>query len=1290
LSGFSDLMATLFISHDSRDDADVARLAAWLRGEGFESLFVDHDQRAGARWESEIYSQMQRADALLLVCSRHAVESAWCFAEVALARAFGKTVIPVAIAPSAAHPLLHDTQSVDLTAGDSRAFERLRAGLVEAEIHANRSFEWDSRRSPFPGLAAFDEQDAGVFFGRDDEIEELLRRLRSSHRRHTQRLLTVAGPSGCGKSSLIRAGVLPRLRRGREPWLVLPPARPGRRPLHEIALTFAAALGEVGDRRATRTIEAALEQSPEALVDIAEELAHRNPHGARDVLLVLDQAEELVTVSGAAERDAALAVLHGATQLAGPLWVILVLRSEFLGAVLQAGRAGGIVTDDLLVGRLDRGRLAEVIARPAERGGVKISQDLIARMVQDTGGGDGLPLLAYALAVLYEGAGAGRTISTRDYQRLGGVFGALRERADHEHRRLGRNVLPALLKLVTLSPQGEPTRRRVRRSVLSDAEKAVVDAFIDARLVTSDQTDDEPSVEVAHEALLRTWPPLAEAIARERDALATRTELERLADDWERSGRRASYLLGGERLQSARRWQQDHSSERSQMVSVWEFLEQSARESADGRRRAADAIADRVLAGFAEDPEIGVILAVAAYDQYGESSLMPVALRHALAPFSARPPRVLRGPPAPLRDAAWSPDGRRLATASEEHAIRVWDVVADPSEPLVLGVGEPPARALAWSLGRGLLAAARGDRTVQLWDVQEGKPVLTVGLDSQPTALAWAPDGRGLACCSTGGAASPPIATDTAGVTVLDVGEGRALEWSPDGTRLLTAHADGAVVIRDLADGTVLLELDRQPGGVWGAAWSPNGRRLVTAGSDGGVNIWDARSGVRVLRLRGHDYAALAVAWSADGDRIVSGSVDGRTRVWEAATGAQAYELRGHEGAVRAVAWAADGVRLATASEDGTARVWSVAEHEPAMTLRGHDDAVRGVAWARAGGRLATASYDGTARLWASGDGATERIISRVGAPAPRNRGERWEGLLGRHGSGYLPATVPEPENLKPNAVFGVVWSPDGEQLATAAADGAHVWRRDPVKRLLTLRESEDSYAAERDGVLALTWSRTGAHVATAAFDGAVALWDPSCGRLLARFAKRRARFRDVAFAPNGKRLATVSARGVTVWKTASQKRVITLRALGTAVRAVDWAPDGKCIVGALADGTAQVWDVSSGQVTCELRPPHESEVLAVAWSPDGSRIASASADRTARIWDAGTGRVIRELRGHAGAVLGLAWSPDSEQLATASADRSVRIWDEPTFGRLVAFARTVCSRGLSEEERARFRLSAP
>ncbi|MGH4010373.1 MAG: hypothetical protein ACRDTH_19805 [Pseudonocardiaceae bacterium] len=265
------------------------------------------------------------------------------------------------------------------------------------------------------------------------------------------------------------------------------------------------------------------------------------------MLVIVDQAEELMTLSGKAERDAFLGLLASALDADPRVWIIMILRSEFLTAFLGTEQAR-LFRDPVAVGTVDRAALVEVIEQPARRAGLTFDPpSLPQQMTADA------------------------------YQRIGGVAGVLTRQADKVTTELGGTdgpVLSTLLKFVTIG-EDEPTRRRVRRSTLTEPQWRVVQAFIAARLLTSDTDGDDAILEVAHEALFRSWAPLRQAIEASTEQLRWPADLERWAKDWESSGRQDAYLLRDERLKAVQRWAASDGEMVDGLALVTQFLASS-------------------------------------------------------------------------------------------------------------------------------------------------------------------------------------------------------------------------------------------------------------------------------------------------------------------------------------------------------------------------------------------------------------------------------------------------------------------------------------------------------------------------------------------------------------------------------------------------------------------------------------------------------------------------------------------------------------------------------------------
>jgi hypothetical protein len=300
-------MSSVFVSHSSRDNAAAARLADRLRSSGFEAVFLDIDPedglQAGQLWEKELYRKLKLSGAVVVLCSAASMGSKWCFAEVTQAKALGKTVVPLRIEACPVDGVLLDRQFIDQTElGEAAAFERVLTGLRAAGLDPNDSFAFDAtKRAPYPGMLAFEKEDAGVFFGRRDETREVIEALARLQQPGEPRLLMVVGSSGSGKSSLVRAGVWPRLDKDPARWVLVPPFRPLADPLGELARAWVEAHGDHPRRpdwtglrdRLREGVVAAVDPAP-VLAELADDLSMDLGRREALVLLVIDQAEELL------------------------------------------------------------------------------------------------------------------------------------------------------------------------------------------------------------------------------------------------------------------------------------------------------------------------------------------------------------------------------------------------------------------------------------------------------------------------------------------------------------------------------------------------------------------------------------------------------------------------------------------------------------------------------------------------------------------------------------------------------------------------------------------------------------------------------------------------------------------------------------------------------------------------------------------------------------------------------------------------------------------------------------
>jgi len=567
---------------------------------------------------------------------------------------------------------------------------------------------------------------------------------------------------------------------------------------------------------------------------------------------------------------------------------------------------------------------------------------------------------------------------------------------------------------------------------------------------------------------------------------------------------------------------------------------------------------------------------------------------------------------------AWSPDGRKLASAGADGVVGIWDA-ADGREIVHLSGHGAAVFGVAWSPDSQRVASASWDRSVRTWNAVTGAPMLTLPTPAANIySVAWSPDGTRLASGDGQGAIQVCNADTGATIHVLRGHKDTVfgIAWSPDGARLASAGQDNTVRLWDAVAGKEGTTLRGHTNWVRSVAWNRDGSRLASASNDQTLKIWDPSAGREILTLAGHVQEVTSVAWSPDSSRLVSGSDDQTLKVWRTDTGAELYTLRGHTYPVASVAWSPDGTRLASGSYDTTIKVWDAAAGPELLTLPGHNSSVNSVAWCHDGQRLASASFDKTVKVW---DVPNRRELFTF-------RG---------HSDGVRCAA----------------WSPDGRWLASAGEDRTiRVWDATTAKELTPLR----GHTGE---VYSLAWAPDSRRLASASKDRTARIWDALNGTQTQIYNGHESAVRSVAWSPDGQRLISGDANGeVKMWAAGSGAAMLTLMQHSAEIKAVAWSPDGQRLAAASVDQTITISSAWPGKLLLTLRG-HTGRVTDVAWAPNNARLASASEDKTIKIWDAVTGKetLTLECPNH---VYAIAWSPDGMRLASGGNDQTVSIHD--------------------------------
>ncbi|MBE9213131.1 CHAT domain-containing protein [Plectonema cf. radiosum LEGE 06105] len=1115
---------------------------------------------------------------------------------------------------------------------------------------------------PYRGLAAFQEEDAPYFFGREAVTYQLVNAVKQKP------LIAVVGASGSGKSSVVFAGLIPQLKQDRNRDWQIVSFRPGNNPFESLAIAFSSILAKVnpsGNDLTTETevfnlsnslietedrevgledchqqklteleLEIDLKASNLALFNTIEKIIKDAPK--THLVLIADQFEELYTLYHyTEERQTFLDNLLNAVDKAPNFTLILTLRADFYGEALSYRRLADALQDvHINLGAMNAQELEAVITQPAAIYNVQLEEGLTQRLVDAVlQSPNHLPLLEFTLTQLWQKQYQGY-LTHQAYTEIGGVETALANHAEEIYAQLNTTdkdrVQKIFIQLVQPGEASTDIRRLAIRGEVKDENWDLVTRLADARLVVTNfnQITGIETVEIIHEALIKNWRRFGQWMRIDGDFRRWQEQLRVIIKQWENSDNDIGGLLRGKPLIDAEDWllKRSHqiSDDEQGFINLSLELQEKEEEVKSAARKrtfiwlTGGLVTALLLAGIA------LFQWRQAEYQREQAQINELKTLSISAKVLIKSGNDIEGLTSILKNSQSLDKLDTLDTKTKigllTSLLESLNQIREYNKLEGLEGHKGTVTSVKHSPNGQLLASASQDGKIKIWQ-RDGKFVQTLTGHKQGVfSVTFSSDGKFLIAASFDNTITfwrynsqsnlfekSPLLTVTD--TETDTKIIRSFALSPNNQILATGYQNGQVKLQTLKGEKLQKnqqEIQAHNAKIWSLNFSPDGKTFATASADKTVKLWNL-DGKVLKTLKSHEDEVLSVVFSPDGKSLASGSKDNTISLNNLG---QLYELKGHTNEVLDVRFSGDGKLLASAGADDTVIVWSTQgeSKQKIYTFKGHGGKASEVSFSPDGQTLATASADKAVKLW------------------------RFDGIL---------------PSFEGNSVSV---SPDSKIIATGNKQG-----------VITLGQKDGSlirsFKAHETEIIKVHFSPDGKVIVSIGKDNQIKLWNLE-GKLLKSWQGHEDNnssgvfepIRDISFSPDGKILVSIGEIDVKLWDL-SGNVLHNWQVDNQFMTSINFSPDGKTVIAAV-DNTVKIWNLN-GKLLSTLSG-HTENIASVSLSPDGKMIATAGNDQTVKLWDM-SGKLLINIP-HSNNVYSVGFSPDSQMLISASGS-NINFW---------------------------------